>query len=103
MKEVAYKIGLAWDCISKETIQNCWRKCGFLRTAGGVNQTENSEEQKSTQCAIRCDLQAVRDVLDEQELAENLMEQWFDIDKEELVCDILTDENTVERGTEEVM
>jgi hypothetical protein len=101
LKEVAYKIGLALDCISKETVQNCWRKCGFLRTAGGVNQTENSGEQKSTQCAIQCDLQAVRDVLDEQELAENLMEQWVDIDKEELVCDILTDENIVESITNE--
>jgi hypothetical protein len=43
LKEVVYKIGLAWDYISKETIKNFWRKCGFLRTAGGVNQTENSE------------------------------------------------------------
>jgi hypothetical protein len=64
-----------------------------------VNQTENSEEQKSTQCAMQCDLQAVRDVLDERELSENLMEQWVDIDKEELVCDILTDENIVESIT----
>jgi hypothetical protein len=61
--------------------------------------------KKSTQCAIQCDLQTVRDVLDEQELAENLMEQWVDIDKEELVCDTLTDENIVEsiineKGTE---
>jgi hypothetical protein len=37
LKEVAYKIGLAWYCVLKEKIKNCWRKCGFMRTAGGVN------------------------------------------------------------------
>jgi hypothetical protein len=26
LKDVAYKIGLAWESISKDSIQNCWRK-----------------------------------------------------------------------------
>jgi hypothetical protein len=26
LKDIAYKFGLAWESISKDSIQNCWRK-----------------------------------------------------------------------------
>jgi hypothetical protein len=56
----------------------------------------NNKEQNSGQSAVHCNLQAVRDILEEQELTEDITDQWVDIDKKELVCHILTDEDIVE-------
>jgi hypothetical protein len=53
-------------------------------------------KSKTVDSAIHCDLQSVRDILEKQELTEDIIDQWVDIDNEELVCHILTDEDIVE-------
>jgi hypothetical protein len=55
-----------------------------------------NEEKNSGQSAVHCDLQAVRDILQEQELTEVIINQWVDIGKEEFVCHTLMDEDIAE-------
>lgn len=86
LKSVAYSVGLAWESITQDTIQNCWKKCSRDETVT----TENCSVAEFTNSEV----QSASNVLHSKITIDDLND-WVDIDNSEEISEHTSDEDII--------
>lgn len=90
LKDTIYRIGLAWDSITKSTIYNCWKN--ILKD----ELTELNELAEDCQMVEDgSDVTTLSNILGEPELTADTLKKWTEIDSNEKPYDVLTDQDII--------